>query len=79
MKLMIFAATLVISSTIGAAAQQGQNGQFCLVTRDGGTNCGFSTMAQCEAARKGTTHEPCTRNPQTVGQPSRPKPAAPTR
>jgi hypothetical protein len=49
------------------------------VTRDGGTNCGFSTMAQCEAARKGTTHEPCTRNPQTVGQPSRPKPAAPTR
>jgi hypothetical protein len=81
MKRIALVAALALASTIGAAAQQrqGQNGQFCLVTRDGGTNCGFATMAQCEQARKGTTHEPCTRNPQAVGKPMRPPSPSPSR
>lgn len=49
-------------------ARQGQNGQFCLVTRDGGQNCGFATLAQCDAARKGVTSDTCTPNAQTTGQ-----------
>jgi hypothetical protein len=81
MKRIALIATLALVSTLGAAAQQrqGQNGQFCLVTRDGAINCGFATLAQCEQARKGTTHEPCTRNPQAVGRPARPASPSPSR
>lgn len=46
-----------------AAEAQGQNGRYCFITRDGAQNCGFSTKAQCDKARKGVTADICTMNP----------------
>jgi hypothetical protein len=51
-----------------AAQAQGQNGRYCVTSRQGATNCGFSTRAQCEQARRGTTSDTCVRNPQYRGR-----------
>ena len=56
-----------MSGTMSGSGMSGQNGQFCLISKDGGQNCGFSTMAQCDAARKGTSTDTCTPN-QTTGR-----------
>jgi hypothetical protein len=66
MKSIVLTLTVLLATTIGASAQrqQGQNGQYCLVTEGGGQNCGFASRAQCEKARTGVSHEPCFRNPQ---------------
>jgi hypothetical protein len=58
----------VLATTMSAAfAQQGQNGRYCLTTEDGGRNCGFATMEQCNETRKGVTRDICVRN-ETSGQ-----------
>jgi hypothetical protein len=84
-----FAALAVAGFTVtGAVAQQvpkgaqgqpmGQNSAFCLQKADGSKNCGFATMAQCDAAKKGEPTATCARNQQTTGsgtpsaQPSQP-------
>jgi hypothetical protein len=51
---------LVIPSTVEA---QGQNGRYCFTMRNGATNCGFQTRAQCERARLGVTNDICRPNP----------------
>ena len=53
----------------GAQGQrQGQNAAFCLEGTDGSKNCGFATMAQCDAAKKGqASNSNCVRNTQTTG------------
>ena len=61
---LLLAAGTMMAGTLTAEAQ-GQNGRYCLVTRDGGQNCGFSTRSQCEKARRGLSSEPCMINPQS--------------
>ena len=52
----------------GAQGQkQGQNSSFCLQGSDGLKNCGYSTMALCEAAKKGQSNATCVQNVQTTG------------
>ena len=53
----------------GAQGQpQGQNNAFCLKGTDGSENCGYRTMAQCEAAKKGkASNSTCVQNTQTTG------------
>jgi hypothetical protein len=70
MKMLSLAAMVGMLSVLGtvAAEAQGQNGRYCYVTRGGGQNCGFSTRAQCESARRGLSHEPCFRNPMYGGR-----------
>ena len=63
----------VFATTLSAAdARQGQNGRYCLTTEDGGRNCGFATIQQCNAARKGVTRDNCVRNETTGGGGQRP-------
>jgi hypothetical protein len=76
---MTFAAAIAIVGLTagGALAQQqaprGAQGQaknlaFCLQKTDGSKNCGFTTMAQCDAAKKGQgAGATCVRNAQTTG------------
>ena len=69
MKALSLAAALLATAHCGAAAQQqGQNGRYCLTTEDGGTNCGFATLQQCNAARKGTSKDTCVPNRMGQGQ-----------
>jgi hypothetical protein len=68
----------------GAIAQQapmgsqgqpmGQNQAFCLQKADGSRNCAFTTMAQCDTAKKADPTANCVRNQQTTGSgaPSQP-------
>jgi len=53
----------------GAQGQrQGQNAAYCLQGSDGSKNCGFTTMAQCDAAKKGqSSGSTCVQNSQTTG------------
>jgi hypothetical protein len=52
----------------GAQGQpQGQNQAFCLQKADGSKNCGYATMAQCDAAKKGQQSATCVPNQQTTG------------
>ena len=52
----------------GAQGQpQGQNAAFCLQQPDGSQNCGFKTMAQCDAAKKGQSGATCAPNNPTTG------------
>ena len=64
------------TAPMGAQGQrQGQNMAFCLQGSDGSKNCGFATMAQCEAAKKGqATSSTCVRNAQTTGSGAKPSP-----
>jgi hypothetical protein len=65
----------------GAQGQpQGQNQAFCLQKADGSKNCGYATMAQCDAAKKGEPTASCTRNQQTTGSGVKPSnaPSQPT-
>jgi hypothetical protein len=61
MKLLSFVVLLLAGTT--AAAAQGQNSRYCFTSRDGFTNCGFATRAQCEKARRGVSVDNCRRNP----------------
>jgi hypothetical protein len=57
----------------GAQGQpQGQNQAFCLQKADGSKNCGYATMAQCDAAKKGEPTASCARNQQTTGSGMKP-------
>ncbi len=60
---------LAQQAPMGAQGQpQGQNAAYCLQGTDGSRNCGFKTMAQCNAAKKGqATNSTCVRNTQTTG------------
>ncbi len=37
-----------------ASAANAWGGAFCLSYRDGGADCGFTTLAQCQASASGT-------------------------
>jgi hypothetical protein len=37
-----------------ASAANAWGGSFCLSYRDGGTDCGFTSLAQCQASASGT-------------------------
>ena len=68
MKILTLTAMLLAAGLASAAAQQqGQNGRFCFTSEDGGRNCGFATLEQCNAARKGVTRDICVPN-ETSGQ-----------
>lgn len=57
----------------GAQGQpQGQNQAFCLQKADGSKNCGYATMAQCDAAKKGEATASCAPNQQTTGSAAKP-------
>ncbi len=68
----IGAAIAVMGLAVGTAAAQmqptqsptarGQNAAFCLEGADGAKNCGFATMAACDAAKKGQA-DTCAPNP----------------
>ena len=60
--LTLTAALLAAALTSAVAQQQGQNGRFCFTSEDGGRNCGFATLEQCNAARKGVTRDICVPN-----------------
>lgn len=66
-----FAVTSAIAQQAPQGAQgqrQGQNAAFCLQGSDGSKNCGFNTMAQCDAAKKGqASGSTCVPNTQTTG------------
>lgn len=73
-----FTAIAIAGLTAGSAlAQQapmgsqgqpmGQNSAYCLQKADGSKNCGYATMAQCDAAKKGEQTATCARNQQTTG------------
>jgi hypothetical protein len=66
MKLVALAILLtgILFAGTAATEAQGQNGRYCLRSWEGFTNCGFSTRAQCEKARRGVSAAPCTVNPQ---------------
>ena len=76
-----FGSAVAQQAPAGAQGQrQGQNQAFCLQGTDGSKNCGFQTMAQCNAAKKGqATNSTCVRNTATTGSgavspnPSQPK------
>jgi hypothetical protein len=74
----LITALAVAGLAIGSAAAQqaptgaqqqpmGQNQAFCLQKTDGSKNCGYATMAQCDAAKKGEPTATCARNQQTTG------------
>lgn len=71
-----FAASGAIAQQAPTGAQgqpQGQNQAFCLQGTDGTKNCGYATMAQCEAAKKGqASNSTCVSNTQTTGAAPRP-------
>ena len=70
-----FAMGSAIAQQAPAGAQgqpQGQNQAFCLQKADGSKNCGYATMAQCDAAKKGEPTGSCTPNQQTTGSGAKP-------
>ena len=48
------AAAAVALACEPAAAANAWGGSFCLSYRDGGTDCGFTSLAQCQASASGT-------------------------
>ena len=79
----IIAALAIAGFTMtGAVAQQapmgaqgqpmGQSQAFCLKRANAADNCGFATMAQCEASNKGGVSGTCSKNPQTMGSSTKP-------
>jgi hypothetical protein len=50
-----------------AKAANAWGGAFCLSYRDGGADCGFTTLAQCQASASGTDAG-CYAAPQSVQQ-----------
>ena len=70
MKSFALCMTLLVAGTAYASAQ-GQNGRYCFTTRGGAENCGFQTLAQCNAARKGVTSDICRPNPRAQQPPVR--------
>jgi hypothetical protein len=56
-------ALLALSLSAPSAVAQ-QSGRYCLTGSDSGVdNCSFETLAQCQAARKGTSNtETCSEN-----------------
>ena len=75
-----FGSAVAQQAPVGAQGQpQGQNQAFCLQGPGGAKNCGFQTMAQCDAARKGATNSTCVRNTATTGSGAvSPNPSQPT-
>ena len=63
-------ALVVLGIATGSAIAQtqpprGQNMAFCLEGSTGDKNCGFATMAQCNAAKTGQSDK-CSQNPQAT-------------
>jgi Protein of unknown function (DUF3551) len=50
MLLAVAAATAITASAVPAAAQQRPSYQWCAQYDEGGTNCGFITLSQCNEA-----------------------------
>ena len=48
--------TIAVAAFIGepAHAANAWGGSFCLSYRDGGADCGFTSLAQCQASASGT-------------------------
>lgn len=70
-----FAIGSAVAQQAPKAAQgqsQAQNQAFCLQGADGAKNCRYTTMAQCEAAKKGQANATCARNTQTTGSGAKP-------
>jgi hypothetical protein len=61
MRTLLFAMGLLVASGIGARAET-TNYPWC--SKLYGTNCGFSTLAQCQASAQGA--DQCVRNPDYV-------------
>ncbi|HEX4409248.1 MAG TPA: DUF3551 domain-containing protein [Xanthobacteraceae bacterium] len=77
MRLWLFALSILggaLASTNPAAAQ---NYPWCAAYRNGGTNCGFSNFAQCQAALSGNGGV-CEENTQYTGPAKNARPAAST-
>jgi hypothetical protein len=53
MLLAVAAATAITASAVPAAAQQRPSYQWCAQYDEGGTNCGFITLSQCNGALSG--------------------------
>jgi hypothetical protein len=72
--LMILGAVTVagIGSIAGASRSEAQTYPWCATYARGETNCGFSTHAQCEAARSGNGGY-CYENPMFFGTGERPR------
>jgi hypothetical protein len=54
--MLIAVATAMAAAAVAAvpaAAQQSPNYQWCAQYDEGGTNCGFTTLSQCNAALSG--------------------------
>jgi hypothetical protein len=66
-KWLIAAATVVLSV---AAFEPAAARSYCAHYTDGGTNCGFRTMAQCLAAVSGAGGS-CSINPRSVARRAR--------
>ena len=67
MRSIMIAAVLAATFAGSSAFAQGsyQHHTFCLKSGDGGQQCAYDSMAQCEAARTGTTGS-CVQNSQPL-------------
>jgi Protein of unknown function (DUF3551) len=50
---LVAAMAAIAASASPAVAQQGAGNQWCAQFEDGATNCGFTTLSQCNAAISG--------------------------
>jgi hypothetical protein len=69
MRVVIALSTLVAAALVTATAPvSAQNGRWCLRGSDSGAlNCGFDTLAQCQASRPGASiTSSCSRNPRAA-------------
>jgi hypothetical protein len=70
MKALLASSALALAMFAAPSAMAQQDAPFCLQGSDSGVlNCAYQTMAQCEAAKRGTSNtETCMQNPRgTVG------------
>jgi len=68
MRAIMIAAVLAATFASSSAFAQGtyQHHTFCLKSNNGGQECAYDSMAQCEAARAGTTTGSCIQNSQPL-------------